>query len=117
MRSRGWTAEQIDEAVKSGSRIDARNKENGNPATRYVSPTTGRSVVIDNATNEVIQVGEDNFKFDERSGDLPGAVMRPPPGPAGSDSGGGGGGGGPAGGLGGGPFGHERGIIPEEPLE
>jgi hypothetical protein len=41
MKSRGWTPKEIDEAVKSGNRIDAQNKANGNPATRYVNPTTG----------------------------------------------------------------------------
>jgi hypothetical protein len=57
MNARGWTPEEIDEAVKSGNRIDAQNKANGNPATRYVNPTTGKSVVIDNVTNSVVQVG------------------------------------------------------------
>ena len=79
MAARGWTPEQIDEAVKSGNRIDAVNKQGGNPATRYVSPSTGRSVVIDNLTGEVIQVGRDDFKFGPDSGDIPGAMMRPSP--------------------------------------
>jgi hypothetical protein len=35
----------------------------GNPAWRYVNPTTGRSVVIDDVTKEVIHVGGDNFKY------------------------------------------------------
>src|SRR5260370_23714365 len=78
MSSRGWTPEQIDEAVQSGTRIDAINRETGNSATRYVNPTTGRSVVIDNLTGEVIQVGRDGYKFGPESGDLPDAVMQPP---------------------------------------
>ena len=80
MLRRGWTAEQIDEAVKNGSRIDAVNRSNGVPATRFVSPQSGASVVIDNTTKEVIQVGEPDFIHSPASGDLPGAVMRPPPG-------------------------------------
>jgi Colicin E5 ribonuclease domain len=110
MQRRGWTPEQIDEAVKSGNRIDAQNKANGNPATRYVNPTTGKSVVIDNVTNSVIQVGRDDFDYSVESGDLPGAVMRPPSGTTGL---GGGGGGGSSD-----PFRHNPGLVPdeEEPL-
>lgn len=120
MAKRNWTAEQIDEAVRSGPRIDAVNKATGAPATRYENPTTGRSVVIHDTTNEVMQVGREDFIHSVESGDAPGAVMRPPPGATGSEGGGGGGGGGgPAGGFGGGdPFGHNPSLIPgdEEPL-
>jgi hypothetical protein len=76
----GWTPEQIDKAVTSVNRIDAINKETNSSATRYVNPDTGKSVVIDNATNEVIHVGrKDDFQYGPESGDVPGAVMRPPP--------------------------------------
>jgi hypothetical protein len=34
-----------------------------NGATRYVNPTTGRSVVIDNVTQEVLHVGGDGFLY------------------------------------------------------
>jgi hypothetical protein len=116
MVDRRWAPEQIDQAVKSGSRIDAVNKRTNGPATRYVNPTTALSVTIDNVTNRVIQVGRDDFIHSVESGDAPGAVMRPPPGT--TESGGGGGGSGPAGGLGGDPFGHNPSIVPdeEEPL-
>jgi hypothetical protein len=76
---RGWTAEQIDEAVKARNRIDAINKKTGGPATRYVNPSTGQSVVIDNTTNEVIQVDRVDFEHGPESGDVPGGVMRAPP--------------------------------------
>jgi RHS repeat-associated protein len=79
MATRGWTPEQIDEAARSGNRIDAINKATGAPATRYVNPTTQQSVVIDNTTNEVIQVGGPDFSHGPESGDVPGAQMRPPP--------------------------------------
>jgi len=117
MGKRGWTPEQIDEAVNSGSRIEALNKQNQNPATRYVNPTTGRSVVIDNITNTVVQVGGNNFDHSVESGDAPGAVMRPPPGATEPESGGGGGGGGGSGGSD--PFRHNPGLVPdnEEPLD
>ena len=78
MEKRGWTAEQIDQAVKLGNCIDAINKENGRPATRYVNPDTGKSVVIDNATDEVIHIGEEGVEYGPGSGDVPGAVMRLP---------------------------------------
>lgn len=95
MARRGWTPDQIDSAVKQGERIDEINKMTGGSATRYVNPTTGRSVVIDNITGEVIQVGGDGFKFGEASGDRPGAAMQPPPKPSiPSEIDGGGGGGG-----------------------
>jgi Colicin E5 ribonuclease domain len=63
MGPRGWTGEQIDEAVQNGSRIDAINKGTGGPATRYVNPNTWLSVVIDNMTNEVLHVGEPGFEY------------------------------------------------------
>ncbi len=81
LASRGWTSEAIDRAVRHGDRIDAVNKYTGQPATRYVDPKTGQSVIIDNATNRVIQVGEPGYRFGPESGDVPGAQMRPPPSP------------------------------------
>jgi hypothetical protein len=57
MGSRGWTPDLIDEAVLQGRGYSAVNKLGGanTPATRYVHPRTGQSVVIDNASGEVIQ--------------------------------------------------------------
>ncbi len=65
MQTRGWTPDLIDEAVTGGNKFQAVNKLGGAnaPATRYVSPTTGQSVVIDNATGEIIQVGGPGFKY------------------------------------------------------
>jgi hypothetical protein len=65
MQTRGWTPDLIDEAVTSGNKFPAVNKLGGanTPATRYVSPTTGQSAVIDNATGEIIQVGGPGFKY------------------------------------------------------
>ena len=62
MQQRGWTAEQIAEAVAGGQRFAATNNIHpANGATRYVHPSTGRSVVLDDATSEVIQVGGNGF--------------------------------------------------------
>ena len=50
---------------------DAVNKANGNPATRYVNPDTGQSVVIDDVTGQLIHVGGPGFKYGPGSGDMP----------------------------------------------
>jgi len=64
MVQRGWTPDQVTEAIQNGQRFAAANKVNpGNAATRYVHPTTGRSVVVDNVTMEVIHVGGDGFLY------------------------------------------------------
>jgi hypothetical protein len=64
MAQRGWGVEQIDEAILSGQQFRAVNNINPhNPATRYVHPVTGRSVVIDDVTHEVIHVGGDGFVY------------------------------------------------------
>jgi hypothetical protein len=64
MAKRGWTPQQITEAIQSGEKFTAENLVNkGNTATRYVHPQTGRSVVIDNITKEIIHVGGNDFKY------------------------------------------------------
>ncbi|MCP4308387.1 MAG: hypothetical protein GY788_26605 [bacterium] len=65
MTSRGWTPGLVDEAVLNGRPYLEVNKLGGanTPATRYVHPTTGQSVVIDNATGQVIHVGGPGFGY------------------------------------------------------
>lgn len=64
MQHRGWTPDQITEAVEHGQQFPAVNNVNpANGATRYVHPTTGRSVVVDQVTGEVIHVGGDGFVY------------------------------------------------------
>ena len=64
MEARGWTPEKIDDAIQNGKQYEAPNNINpANGATRYESPTTGQSVVIDNVTNEVIHVGGPGFRY------------------------------------------------------
>lgn len=64
MRQRGWTRDQIEEALRDGAKLDAVNSINpAHGATRYIHPTTGRSVVIDDATGEVIHIGGDGFVY------------------------------------------------------
>jgi RHS repeat-associated protein len=62
MNNRGWTSDQITEAIEKGEQFPAPNDVNpGNAATRYVNPTTGRYVVMDNVTHEILQLGGDGF--------------------------------------------------------
>ena len=64
MSQRGWTPGQITEAIQNGQGVPAVNLVNpGNAATRYVHPTTGRSIVVDDVTEEVIHVGGDGFVY------------------------------------------------------
>jgi hypothetical protein len=64
MAQRGWTPQQITEALQNGQQFPAVNKVNpANAATRYVHPTTARSVVVDSITGEVIHVGGDGFVY------------------------------------------------------
>jgi hypothetical protein len=61
---RGWTDEQITEAILSGPRFPTANNVNpGNSATRYLHPETGRPIVLDDVTQEVIHVGGDGFVY------------------------------------------------------
>jgi Colicin E5 ribonuclease domain len=64
MQQRGWTPQQITEAIQNGQQFPAANNVNpANTATRYVHPSTGRSVVTDDVTEEVIHVGGDGFVY------------------------------------------------------
>ncbi len=63
MKDRGWNGKQITEAIKKGRAFPVENKMTGGAATRYVHPRTGRSIVRDNKTKEILQVGGDGFNF------------------------------------------------------
>lgn len=55
MSQRGWTEKQITEAITKGKSFNAVNNVNkANSATRYVHPTTGKSVVVDDVTKELL---------------------------------------------------------------
>ena len=61
---RGWTAQQIDEAIAVGQRFQTIKSVNpAHTATRYVHPRTGRSVVVDDITRVILQVGGNAFRF------------------------------------------------------
>jgi hypothetical protein len=60
----GWTNEIIDDAIRNGKIYPEENRINpGNGATRFVSPKTGLSVIIDNKTGGIIHVGRPNFTY------------------------------------------------------
>jgi hypothetical protein len=64
MQLRGWTPDQITEAIQKGQTFPAINHiDPSHFATRYVHPTTRRSVVVDDATQEVIHVGADGYIY------------------------------------------------------
>ena len=60
MAKLGWTEEQIIEALRTTG-VAARGKKG--PATRYIHPSTGSSLVVDDATGEIIHVGGDGFEY------------------------------------------------------
>jgi Colicin E5 ribonuclease domain len=61
MTARGWTKQEILDTVKAGKAFPAVNKATGGAATEYVS-SSGKFVVVDNATKQVIQVSAPGFK-------------------------------------------------------
>lgn len=63
MAQRGWTWAQVQEALDGGLWFPAVNKETNGAAKRYIHPQTGRSVVIDDQTGEVIHVGGDGYVY------------------------------------------------------
>jgi RHS repeat-associated protein len=66
MIKRGWTKQQITEAYQEGHARPAIDKTAGGaPATRYVHPETGKSVVINDQTGKVIHLGGEGFKYDD----------------------------------------------------
>ncbi|WP_230531011.1 RHS repeat-associated core domain-containing protein [Microvirga roseola] len=64
MNARGWTNEQITEAIRDGRQYSAPNNINpNNPATRYEHPVSGKSIVRDEVTKEIIHVGGQGFRY------------------------------------------------------
>mgnify|MGYP002351293230 CR=1 FL=1 len=64
MVRRGWTEDHITDAIHNGQQFRANNLINPqNPATRFVHPETGQSVVIDDITKELLHVGGKGFLY------------------------------------------------------
>lgn len=63
MISRGWTRQEITDAMTKGKSFPAENRINpGNGATRYEHPLTKKSVVVDSKTRELLQIEGPNFR-------------------------------------------------------
>jgi hypothetical protein len=60
MVTRGWTKQEILDTVNAGKAFPVVNKATGGAATEYVS-ASGKFVVVDNATKQVIQVSGPGF--------------------------------------------------------
>jgi len=57
----GWTEKKVFNALKTNG-IEATGKINS--ATRYVNPSTGKSIIIDNMTKELFHAGrKSDFKY------------------------------------------------------
>jgi hypothetical protein len=64
MLNRGWTPDQISDAINYGQSYPASNFVNpGNPALRFVNPETGQSVVIDTTSGQVLHIGGQGFGY------------------------------------------------------
>ena len=61
MRKRGWTEQRIIEALQT---IGIPTNGKKGPATRYVHPVNGKSVIVDNASGEIFHLGGEGFKYD-----------------------------------------------------
>jgi hypothetical protein len=61
MRKRGWTEQQIREAIETQG-IAVPGKQH--PATRYVHPVTGKSVVVDDLTGEIFHLGGEGYRYE-----------------------------------------------------
>lgn len=63
LEKRNWTPQEITETIRTGARFPAPNKVHpGNEAVRYQDPKTGKFVVRDEVTKEILQVGGEDFK-------------------------------------------------------
>ncbi len=64
LKNRGWTPEEITETIKNGKNYAVENRVNkGNAAVQYFNPKTGRFVVRDEVTMEILQVSDRRFKL------------------------------------------------------
>ena len=61
MQRRGWTEEQLREALRTEP-IPAKGHKG--PALRFVHPVSGKSVVMDGETHEIFHVGGEGFRYD-----------------------------------------------------
>jgi RHS repeat-associated protein len=66
MAKRGWTVEEINQTISTGVRAthtDVNYLNAGNPMSIITNPQTGKSLIIDNVTKEIIMLGQKGFKY------------------------------------------------------
>ncbi len=64
MLKRNWVADEIREAYDQGLFYSAVDMTANNaPATRFIHPINGKSVVINNATGKIIHGGGKDFQY------------------------------------------------------
>lgn len=66
MSKRGWTIETIERAINFGESLPhsgANFLNPGNPMKRIIDPISGKSLILDEVTNEVIQLDGKGFQF------------------------------------------------------
>lgn len=62
LEKRNWTPNEISETIKNGDNYPVQNRVNpGNEARQYTNPETGKFVVRDEVTREILQVGGEGF--------------------------------------------------------
>lgn len=68
METRGWTEDEIHEAIASGEQIQAIKQGGRQSSDPLHQSKTGQSVVVDDSTKVVIHVGGPGFKYGPGSG-------------------------------------------------
>ncbi len=64
MTGRGWTLEEIDETIANGEQAPAPNRVHPeNTATKYIDPKTGKSLVRDDITKEILHIGKAGYDY------------------------------------------------------
>ncbi len=63
MKKRGWTEQEVYEAIATNRAFTGVNNATGARTLRFVHPRTGKSVVVDASTGNVIQVGGPGFRW------------------------------------------------------
>jgi hypothetical protein len=63
MTTRGWTKAEIQQTYETGVRTKVVDKTaGGQPATQYLDKATGKFIVVNDATGNVIQVSGPGFR-------------------------------------------------------
>lgn len=62
MVKRGWTQAEVEKVVAEGAQSEVVDRTTGfTPATQYLDTASGRFVVVNNATGNIVQVSGADF--------------------------------------------------------